>query len=73
LSTIASDQALIEVLATEISNGIHKAVNFWMLQIEDALRDPRLTTLGRMHAVEDIVKRYHRKDDCGANHDGHAA
>ena len=38
--------------------GIQCAVNFWMKQIEAALHDPRLTTLGRFHAVQDIVKRY---------------
>lgn len=73
MATAATDQALIEVLATEISHGIQKAVSFWMLQIEDALRDPHLTTLGRMNAIREIVNRYNHTNDCGAGHDGHAA
>jgi len=45
VATIATDRALIEAVAAEISDGIESAVSFWMTQIEAVLLDPRLTTL----------------------------
>jgi hypothetical protein len=74
LATVASsDRALIEAVAAEMSAGIDCAVNFWMSQIEAALLDSRLTTLGRFHAVQDIVKRYRSRDAVGTSHDRHIA
>lgn len=71
LATIATDQALIEAVVGEMQEGIERAVGFWMTQIEQALRDPGLTTLGRMNAVREIVNRY-VAGRTGENH-GHAA
>ncbi len=73
MATVATDRALIEAIAAEMSAGIECAVNFWLSQIEDALLDSRLTTLGRFHAVQEIVKRYRNRDAVGANHDRHIA
>ena len=56
-----------------MSDGIECAVSFWMKQVEDALLDPRLTTLGRVHAIQEIVKRYNNVDQSGASHNGYAA
>lgn len=71
LATIATDQALIEAVVGEMQDGIERAVGFWMTQIEQALRDPALTTIGRMNAVREIVNRY-AADRTGENH-GYAA
>lgn len=60
LATLATDHALIEAIAAEMSQGINCAVNFWMARIEDALHDPRLTTLGRMNAVQEVLQQYRR-------------
>jgi hypothetical protein len=73
LATIATDRALIEAIAAEMSDGIESAVGFWMTQIEAALLNPRLTTLGRMHAVQEIVKRYHTGDPSEACDDRYSA
>jgi len=74
LATIATDHALIEAIAAEMSQGISCAVNFWMLKIEEALHDPRLTTLGRMNAVNEVLERYRRScGDAGASYDGYVA
>lgn len=54
-----------------MQNGIERAVGFWMAQIQDALENPRLTTLGRMNAVQEIVNRY-TADRTGGDH-GYAA
>ena len=58
LTSVATDRELIEAVVGEMHDGIERALDFWMAQIEDALRDPRLTTLGRMNAVKEIVNRY---------------
>lgn len=71
LATIATDHALIEAVVGEMQDGIERAVGFWMTQIEQALRDPGLTTLGRMNAVREIVNRY-TADRAGEDH-GYAA
>jgi hypothetical protein len=73
LATVATDQALIEAVAAEMSDGIACAVSFWMNQIEAVLLDPQLTTLGRMHAVQEIVKRYNSADKSGGCLDGYSA
>ena len=74
LATVASDRALIEAVAAEMSTGIEGAVSFWMSQIDEALRDPGLTTLGRMHAVQEILNCYHRAcGNTGGPRDGYAA
>jgi hypothetical protein len=73
LAIAATDRALIEAIAAEMSDGIDDAVSFWMTQIQDALHDPRLTTLGRMNAIQEIVKRYNTANTSGAGHDGYAA
>jgi len=73
LATVTSDRALIEAVAAEMSAGIECAVSFWMKQIEAALLDPGLTTLGRFHAVQEIVRRYKTADPAGASLDRHIA
>ena len=51
--------------------GIERAVDYWMAQIESVLLDPYLTTLGRMDAIKEIVNRYAAKRS-GESH-GYAA
>ena len=58
MTSVATDRELIEAVVGEMHEGIERAVGFWMTQIEEALRDPRLTTLGRMNAVKEIVNQY---------------
>jgi hypothetical protein len=48
----------VSVVAGEIASGVDVAVESWMAQIDGALQDNRLTTLGRMHAVQQILARY---------------
>lgn len=51
-------QDFIYAVADEIANGVDEAVEFWMAQIESALTDQRLTTLGRMDAIREILLQY---------------
>jgi hypothetical protein len=58
VATIAVKQDLIRVIAEEMAFGVETAVDCWMTQIDSALSDTRLTTLGRLNAVHEIVQSY---------------
>lgn len=74
LASAASDHELIEAVAAEMSQGIECALGFWMGQIENALGDPQLTTLGRLNAVRAIVQQYHHSStETGITVDGYVA
>jgi len=60
-NTASADRDLIEAVVLEMSAGIDRAVSFWMNQIEDVLSDSRLTTLGRLQAVKDVLGQYHHR------------
>jgi hypothetical protein len=53
-----TQRELVEAVAQEMATGIEQAVTFWMHQVEDALNDSQLTTLGRLHAVRNVVAAY---------------
>jgi hypothetical protein len=58
MATAASNEDLINAVAAEMSAGIEWAVGAWITEIEAALDDSTLTTLGRLRAVQEIVQRY---------------
>jgi hypothetical protein len=58
----ATENALIEALAEEVSAGIRCGVDFWVSQIEAAFHNKHLTTLGRLQRIRDIVKEYRRSE-----------
>lgn len=58
MATIGVHQDLIRVIAEEMAFGVETAVDCWMTQIDSALSDTRLTTLGRLNAVHEIVQSY---------------
>lgn len=49
---------IVNVIASEMASGVDRAVECWMLQIELALTDVHLTSLGRLNAVQEIVSNY---------------
>jgi hypothetical protein len=73
VASVVTADALIDAIVMEMSEGIDCAVSFWMSQIESALRDPSLTTLGRLNAVQGIVKHHRSSGESRANRDGNAA
>jgi hypothetical protein len=73
LATAVSNRELIEAVAAEMSAGIECVLDFWMSQIEGALEDPRLTTLGRLNAVQEILSNYRRPAAQTAATGGYAA
>jgi acetyl-CoA carboxylase alpha subunit len=48
----------VDVIATEMADGVERAVEYWMLKVEQAMSDTRLTSLGRLNAVGDIIRHY---------------
>ncbi len=53
-------QHFVETIAAEVCAGVEVAVESWMAQVEQALTDPELTTLGRMSAAREVLERYKR-------------
>ena len=58
MASVAMQRDFIEAVAAELTLGIDAAVECWMAQLEAVLENPRLTTLGRMQAVREILDRY---------------
>jgi hypothetical protein len=58
LATTAIPSDLVDVIASEMSVGVERAVECWMSEIEQALTDIRLTSLGRLNAVCEILEEY---------------
>ena len=50
----------VRAVAAEMASGVESAVECWLAQVDHALEDGRLTTLGRVNAVKEIVDRYKR-------------
>jgi hypothetical protein len=55
---MAVPREIVDVIADEMAWGVERAVEYWMSQIEHALADGQLTSLGRLYAVKDVVERY---------------
>jgi hypothetical protein len=49
---------IVDAIANEMAVGIERAVECWMSQVEEALTDIHLTSLGRLNAVREIVDQY---------------
>jgi hypothetical protein len=58
VATTTVNRDLVRVIAEEMACGVETAVEHWMTQIDLALNDMHLTTLGRLNAVREIVESY---------------
>ncbi len=58
MATATVPREIIDVIADEMAWGVERAVEYWMSQVEHALADQQLTSLGRLYAVKDVVERY---------------
>jgi hypothetical protein len=58
LASTAVPRDVVEVIAGEMASGVDRAVECWMSQIDEALTDLKLTSLGRLQAVCQIVEKY---------------
>jgi acetyl-CoA carboxylase alpha subunit len=57
-TTAIHQNVLLDTIVREMASGVDKAVECWMAQIEQIFNDTRLTTLGRMNAIHEVVQRY---------------
>ena len=57
-TTTVVPREIVDAIADEMAWGVERAVEYWMSQIEHALADRELTSLGRLYAVKDVVERY---------------
>lgn len=60
MASIAVYNEFVSAVAAEMASGVEMAVECWMAQIEQAFTDTRLTTLGRLNAVGEILDQYKR-------------
>jgi hypothetical protein len=58
MDVASADISFASSLATEMKMAVERSVECWMAEVDCALTDPRLTTLGRLYAVERIVEQY---------------
>ena len=58
MATTAIPPDLVDVIASEMSVGVERAVECWMSEIEQAVTDLNLTSLGRLSAVCEILNEY---------------
>ena len=58
MAAVATQTDVIDAIAAEVAVGVERAVECWMSQIEEALTDVHLTSLGRLNAVREIVDEY---------------
>lgn len=60
VGTLAGSSDLVQMIAREMAQGVETAVECWMSEIEHIFDDSRLTSLGRLNAVKDVLARYKR-------------
>jgi hypothetical protein len=57
-TTAAVPKEIVDIIVSEMACGVDRAVESWMSQIDEALNNTQLTSLGRLYAVKEIVHRY---------------
>ena len=58
MASAAVSRDVITVIVQEMSCAVDRSVGYWMAQLDEALTDTRLTTLGRLDTVSAIIARY---------------
>jgi len=58
MSSASANADVVSLFAAEMASGVERAVECWLTQVERALTDTQLTTLGRLNAVREILDRY---------------
>lgn len=60
MASTAIPADIVDAIAGEMAVGVDRAVECWMSEIDQALTDMHLTSLGRLNAVREIVDEYKR-------------
>ena len=53
-----TDREFIQAVAAEMASGIDGAVEHWLGKIDSVLQNSRLTTLGRLQGVQEVLVQY---------------
>jgi hypothetical protein len=48
----------VNLVSREIVAGIDRAVEYWLARIEQELEDAGMTSIERIHAVENVLREY---------------
>jgi len=51
-------ETFVQIVASEMSTCVDRAVERWMTELDSILNDTRLTTLGRLQGISAVVTRY---------------
>ena len=66
LTTLPTE--FVSLVATEMVRGVEAAVETWLAQVELALTDRHLTSLGRLNAVHEVLENISgTPEKCNAN------
>ena len=57
-TAVITSRDFVDAIAVEVATKIDVAVESWMAEMELALNDPALTTLGRINAAKEVLAQY---------------
>ena len=57
-TAVITSRDFVAAIAVEVATKIDVAVESWMAEMEQALNDPALTTLGRINAAKEVLAQY---------------
>jgi len=57
-TAVITSRDFVDAIAVEVATKIDEAVESWMAEMEQALNDPALTTLGRINAAKEVLAQY---------------
>jgi len=58
MTNASANADFVNLFIAEMASVAERAVECWLAQVEQALTDPRLTTLEKLNAVREIVSQY---------------
>lgn len=59
-TAVITSRDFVDAIAVEVASKIDVAVESWMAEMEQALNDAALTTLGRINAAKEVLAQYKR-------------
>ena len=57
-TAVITSRDFVGAIAVEVASKIDVAVESWMAEMEQALNDPALTTVGRINAAKEVLAQY---------------
>jgi hypothetical protein len=57
-TAVITSRDFVDAIAVEVATKIDVAVESWMAEMEQALNDAALTTVGRINAAKEVLAQY---------------